>query len=127
MTRVFVYGSLLKGFGNHNLLEDSLFVGDALTEGHFSLLHLGGFPGLVEKGNTSVHGEIYDVDDATLRQLDRLEGHPSFYCRTPIRVLPVGTNQIAEWETVDAYLLTPDWLDAGPSIIESGNWKARGR
>ena len=122
--RVAVYGSLRKGFGNHGLLEDSIYVGEGITEARYTMLHLGGFPGVVKKGNTSITVELYDVDDETLRRLDRLEGHPNFYERLPVRVLPVGADksEAASWEWVSIYLLPDVWDGA---VIETGDWARR--
>lgn len=35
---------------------------------------------------TEIHGELYEVDDATLSRLDSLEGHPNWYERKPVEV-----------------------------------------
>ena len=121
MTRIFVYGSLRVGFGNHRLLDNSAYVGQARTEPRFTMLHLGGFPGVVADGETSIIGEVYDVDDPTLRNLDRLEGHPDFYARQTIQVERGG-----DVEDVQVYLLPQVWLDdARNAVIASGDWKDR--
>src|SRR5262249_46638083 len=84
LARVLVYGSLLRGEGNHHVLARARFVRAATTSAAFELYDLGYFPGLVAGGVTAVKGEVYDVDPETLERLDRLEGHPSFYRRRPI-------------------------------------------
>jgi gamma-glutamylcyclotransferase (GGCT)/AIG2-like uncharacterized protein YtfP len=101
MHKVFVYGSLKKGFGNHSLLTDS----------HY----LGPYPGVVS-GEGIIHGELYEVDDTTFSRLDRLEGYPSFYGReeTPINI---GEDQVIAW----MYTL-PDTWHTGSRVIESGVW-----
>lgn len=76
---VFVYGSLMRDFGNHRLLKDSVFIGEAHMQG-LELYSLGGFPGAVD-GDGSIYGEMYEVDEPTLARLDMLEGHPTFYER----------------------------------------------
>ena len=75
-----VYGTLKKGESNHGLLSDSKFIGGGFTLPKFSLISLGGFPGILP-GDSSVSIEVYKVDEATFKRLDRLEGHPSFYTR----------------------------------------------
>lgn len=114
--RVFVYGTLLAGEGNHRLLATATLVGEARTEPAFELRDLGHFPGLVKRGACSVTGEVYEVDAATLAALDRLEGHPRFYRRVCI-ALDDGTN-------VETYLLTPEQVEGRP-VIPSGNWRSR--
>ena len=77
MHKVFVYGTLKQGHGNNRLLEGSLFCGKAITNNTFKMYD-GGFPYVVDDntigGNYPVIGEVYEVDDATLKRLDGLEG-----------------------------------------------------
>lgn len=93
---VFVYGSLKKGSYNHTFLETATPLGPATTVRKFLLLD-GGFPRLVSAGdlpfamakkhamsNARVAGEMYAVDDRTLRELDRLEGTPTHYRREEV-------------------------------------------
>jgi gamma-glutamylcyclotransferase (GGCT)/AIG2-like uncharacterized protein YtfP len=42
---VFVYGTLLKGEGNHRVLRDSRLIGLGITKPAFELHDLGPFPG----------------------------------------------------------------------------------
>lgn len=115
-TRVFVYGTLLAGERNHRLLERARPIGEARTLPAFTLYDFGGYPGMVAGGEHAVPGEVYEVDEPALAAMDRLEGHPTFYQRTSIR-LEDGT-------TVQAYLLRPDQVSHLP-IIPSGSWRAR--
>jgi gamma-glutamylcyclotransferase (GGCT)/AIG2-like uncharacterized protein YtfP len=79
--KVLVYGSLKKGFGNHPILRDSEYLGEAQTlDSKYSMISLGGFPGLID-GNHRIEGELYEVDEDTFHRLDMLEGNGSFYQR----------------------------------------------
>lgn len=136
--KVFVYGSLMQGYGNHHRLESASFLGEAITPATFTMLHLGGFPGIVKKGNDSIRGEVYEVDHATSVDLDRLEGHPNFFRRTPIFVRLYAGRV---WFTANAYVLPDYWLDevnvgegilkvpvfGKPNTIASGDWRKRER
>lgn len=117
-TAVFVYGTLLQGEGNHDLLARARFVGPARTPPRFALHDLGAFPGLVAGGEHAVEGEVYIVGPDTLARLDQLEGHPRFYRRAPI-ALEDGT-------TVETYLLPRDRVERRP-VIASGSWRMRRR
>ena len=76
MHKVFVYGSLLSGMGNHRLLEESNFVGTSHSPTGFGLIDLGYFPGAIRANDDKrIIGEVYEVDDLTLQRLDRLEGY----------------------------------------------------
>ena len=61
-------------------------------------------------------GEVYEVDQATLAALDRLEGHPRFYRRTRIA--------LEDGAAVETYLLAPEQVEGRP-VIDSGNWRSR--
>ena len=78
MYKVFVYGSLLSGMGNHSLLAESKKLGISKSPRGFKMLDLGWFPGAIRSNDeTSIYGEVYEVDDITLNRLDRLEGYNS--------------------------------------------------
>lgn len=69
---VFVYGTLMQGMRNHVYLEKAKFLGAAQTKPEYELLYNGSIPA-VKAGHEAVHGELYEVDDATLASLDVLE------------------------------------------------------
>jgi len=99
MHNVFVYGSLKQGFGNHRLLSFSQFLGEATTkDSHFSMISLGGFPGVFDDGESRISGEVYRVNDSTLRNLDGLESEGSFYSR---RTYPM---RLSNGEVIDCYI-----------------------
>ena len=112
---VFTYGTLLRGEVNHDLLARARFVADARTEPCFELFDLGHFPAMSAGGQTVVRGEIYAVDDATLVRLDHLEGHPTLYQRTQIR-LDGG-------QEVETYLMDSAKMRERV-VIASGDWRA---
>jgi gamma-glutamylcyclotransferase (GGCT)/AIG2-like uncharacterized protein YtfP len=112
---VFTYGTLLRGEANHDLLARARFVAEARTQPCFELFDLGPFPAMSARGQTAVVGEIYAVDDATLVRLDRLEGHPSFYQRTRIR--------LDDGREVQTYLMGRTKM-RGRVRIPSGDWRA---
>ena len=86
MTNVFVYGTLRKGRGNYGLLERSIFVGSAVTVRKYAM-YVSGIPYVTElERETTIVGEVYEVDEFTLDRLDQLEGHPDFYERRKIKV-----------------------------------------
>jgi gamma-glutamylaminecyclotransferase len=112
---VFVYGTLRQEEVNHDLLVRARFVAEARTEPCFDLFDLGAFPAMSAGGETAVLGEVYAVDEATLARLDRLEGHPSFYERTQIR--------LEGGQEVETYLMDRARM-RGRAPIASGDWRA---
>lgn len=109
--RVFVYGTLKRGFGNHRLLEGSTFVDEAITKGE--MRSLGGFPGVTLHGNQQIHGEIYAVDDETMERCDRLEGHPRWYNRQIVE-----TSKGPAW----MYTLDDSQMQQCP-VVKDGTWR----
>lgn len=82
MIKVFVYGTLKRGYGNHRLLAGrSIFIGDDSIAG--KLFDLGPFPA-AQKGEGKIYGEVWMIGPHTLKSLDTLEGHPEFYKREPV-------------------------------------------
>ena len=86
---VFVYGTLKKGFGNNHVMKSAggRLLAAGKTEDKYPL-YVQGLPYLVEDRYnplaSQVKGELWEVD--TLRPLDALEGHPTFYYRKMISV-----------------------------------------
>ena len=89
---VFVYGTLKTGHGNHYaFLRNAESLGEATTDEPFILKRGPGFPYATEPkpyrdlggdhDARPIAGEVFRVDAATLRDLDRLEGCPTHYYR----------------------------------------------
>ncbi len=86
--RVFCYGTLKRGIHNHHLLSTAEFVGEAYTLDTFKMYHVG-FPVIRFSDHPdakAVFGEVYDVDDDTLKKLDRLENEGVMYDRKQINI-----------------------------------------
>jgi len=71
--KVFVYGTLMKGQANHDLMKGAIYEGKYKTDDRWGLINIGVFPALVPHV-LAVEGEVYTVDKETLAVLDRLEG-----------------------------------------------------
>lgn len=83
--KIFVYGTLRKNHGNHFLLQDSVYLGQAKTEPKYTLA-CSGIPYLIN-GTEEVVGELYEVPPHVLNDLDMLEGHPDCYTRKDINLI----------------------------------------
>ena len=72
---------------------------------------------------TYITGDLYDVNDEGIQRCDTMEGHPDWYCRTPICVQTSRGEQ-----EVWAYLLTEEGFRSERDcivILPSGDWKQR--
>ncbi len=114
--RLFVYGSLLSGESHAARLGGSRLVGPARTVARYTLVDLGAYPALLEGGTTSVSGEVYEVDSATLAALDEFEGHPVDYRRQSV-------NLLGE-DSAEAYV-RPRGQGPPGRVVASGSWRAR--
>jgi gamma-glutamylcyclotransferase (GGCT)/AIG2-like uncharacterized protein YtfP len=87
-----VYGTLKRGRGNHGVLGNSVFLGEAVTVSKEFTMFDGGFPFVSdsfvdEDLNGSIVGELYETNDQRiLSNLDRLEGVPYLYVKREIDV-----------------------------------------
>lgn len=80
MTTIFVYGTLKRGFCREEYLTNQKFLGKAITPSLYALVDCGDYPGLIcvddsspQRLARSIHGELYEVDDVCLRELDKVE------------------------------------------------------
>ena len=80
---MFVYGTLqsnkclnMARFPGARFLKQSRTV-----EQQFDMVDFGAFPGVVFGGASDVQGELWEIDQPTLCQLDHIEGYPDFYNR----------------------------------------------
>lgn len=82
---LFVYGSLRKGHHNHQRLSSSAFLGTFRTREPYMMIGLRSraYPyAYPDETGGPVAGELYSVSAETIAFLDRMEGHPTVYCRT---------------------------------------------
>jgi gamma-glutamylcyclotransferase (GGCT)/AIG2-like uncharacterized protein YtfP len=113
---VFVYGTLRSGGAGAMSLRfpRAKFIADAKVSG--SLYDLGAYPGLLlnESGSTVV-GEVYEVDEELLDELDEFEAS-SRYLRRRVEI-SLGTQRRACW------VYEPDTEYYSPrTLIASGDW-----
>lgn len=119
--KVFVYGTLLRGESNHGaFLSGSRFVCNAELPG-YGLYNVDVYPGIVPEEGKRVKGEVYEVDQATLRQLDHLEDEGDMYTRRevtaetvegPMKVLAYVWNGEVDPEQKVEYSRQP-WRGSG--------------
>ena len=95
--KIAVYGTLKSGYWNHWYISRSRLVGTGWTKDKYGL-YVQGIPYVVKEEEVSqVSVEVYEVDEATLRNVDRLEGHPHGYRREPVDIeLDNGEDILAE-------------------------------
>ncbi len=113
-TVLFLYGTLRRGQPAHHRLAGQTFLGPAVTAPRYRLIDLGPYPGLVrdDAAGLAVTGELWEVSDGCLAELDDFEGCPEQYTREAValagadraadayfyaRPLPPGARTGAHW------------------------------
>lgn len=96
--RVFVYGTLREGEGNHRLLPSDKGTFKTVVLKGFRL-YLEGLPYAIQGSeDDEMVAELWTFDlepqeaTALVERLDRLEGHPHFYIRTLLWVNSIKRN-----------------------------------
>ena len=114
MNKVFVYGTLKRGHGNHHFLRGQTFLGEDVIKG--KMFSLGAFPCVsMATQEQTIHGEVYEVDDNSLARMDRLEGHPTFYKRELVQT----GGGVAAW----VYLINSAQSEPRAIPMTEGIWK----
>ena len=119
---IFIYGTLRRGSPGAMSVRfpSARFFGE--TEVRGSLYDLGPFPGLLlNESKSSVVGEVYEVDDQTLNDLDEFEAS-SNYLRKQVDVL-LGDGKKLCWTyepdpafySPTALIISGDWLEYAKS------------
>jgi gamma-glutamylcyclotransferase (GGCT)/AIG2-like uncharacterized protein YtfP len=113
---VFVYGTLMRGYGNNFFLRHDVYLGPGETQPEYTLYDLRHFPAMVEGGDTSVKGEIYEVHPKTIEWLDKLEGvAEGLYKREEII--------LADGEKALTYIFPRSNLEQRDVPIKNGDWR----
>lgn len=86
---VAVYGTLLKGLGNHSVISQNAkgkFLNSGRTVDKMTM-YAAGIPYVTKTQKTCpIKVEVYEVEANNISPVDRLEGHPNFYCREPVEI-----------------------------------------
>jgi gamma-glutamylcyclotransferase (GGCT)/AIG2-like uncharacterized protein YtfP len=101
--RLFVYGSLKRGFSNHAFLRGQRFLGVRRTLPAYHLHDCGGYPGAVSappgRGD-ALEGELWEIDAACRRRIDWLEEtEAGVYRLEPcaLETAPEGEAESSAW------------------------------
>ena len=111
---VFVYGTLRRGMGNDTLFSPyDVEVEDDSVKG---TLYVHGLPYLAEDGEFEVKGDLVWIPhhqyEECMRDLDSLEGHPTFYTRRTVETKSGVTAWVYYYD---------HWLNDN-FIVESGDF-----
>lgn len=77
MTKIFVYGTLRRGMYNYDiyLREKSTYCYDGYIKGSLMKITDRIYPAFLYEGYDMIFGEVYEVDEETIEELNELEGY----------------------------------------------------
>jgi gamma-glutamylcyclotransferase (GGCT)/AIG2-like uncharacterized protein YtfP len=126
MSKIFVYGTLKQHQPNFTIIKNGLFcgVGKLDKANGFRMVSLGAFPALIPASyddSQVIHGEIWDVDPEAFKNVEYLEGYPTFYDRERLSIKDSENN---EHHCFVYYI--PDELSAKElKSVDEGTWLGR--
>ena len=123
MKKIFVYGTLKSRHHNFRLIKNGIFCGEGIlsSSNNLRMISLGSFPALIpsEKDDSqNITGEIWKVDKPTFKQVDFLEGYPTFYNRKKYNVFDSSSNEHECW----VYYLPDEFGSEYVNSVEGGVW-----
>jgi gamma-glutamylcyclotransferase (GGCT)/AIG2-like uncharacterized protein YtfP len=72
--RVFVYGTLRKGESNHHYLQGGVLIEDGVWAKGYTMYDLIAYPCAIPTQEGQIKGEIWQIDENCLAEIDKLEG-----------------------------------------------------
>jgi gamma-glutamylcyclotransferase (GGCT)/AIG2-like uncharacterized protein YtfP len=122
--KVFVYGTLMSGFGANMMLKSTKPLGIDTINGTMHDVNRGGFPGVILDTGNTVQGEVYEVEDeGVLENLDRYEGFNSD--NLPASLYTRHTVQTEGGHEVLIYQYNQGVSE--DTIVPNGDWRAHRR
>lgn len=89
---IFVYGTLMKGHCNDHYLRELKYLGIGRLN-NYEMYHVSTYPGIVKNKGGYIIGELYEIDEKTLKRLDILENEGDLFLRKKLDVI-LDTEEI---------------------------------
>lgn len=123
-----VYGTLKKGHSNYyHYLRSAKFVGTGQTKDKYPLIQEG-LPYMVNKKGIghNVTIDVFKLSDASFKDIDALEGHPTWYKRERVPVVVKG-KEIMCWVYFNPIELQPHhkFLKSYEQSYSIGNFRSK--
>lgn len=124
--RLFVYGTLRKGFPLHKYLsQKARFLGSGTIRG--VLYDLGKYPGAIPSDMGEVKGELYELAPGShhLNELDRIEGFDAEDPENSLFIRSLTDVKLAGEEVTKAWVYFLPSKPANAVRIEGGDYQNR--
>jgi gamma-glutamylcyclotransferase (GGCT)/AIG2-like uncharacterized protein YtfP len=116
LVRLFVYGSFLSGERDHSLIGGAERIAATRTEPSYTLVDLGPYAALIERGAVAVSGEVYLIDRKLRFELDVARECPILFQRVLVR--------LEDGSAAEAYAMREDQV-RGKRRLAHGDWRRR--
>ncbi len=114
--RFFACGTLLSGENHHARLGGAPSMATLRTRAGYSLIEVGALAALVEEGDGTVVGELYELDAPIFQRVAKQEDHPGLFQLRPVH-LEDGTS-------AESFFLGADQV-RGKRRIHRGDFRSR--
>jgi pyruvate carboxylase len=122
--KIFVYGTLRKGFPLHKYLSDKArFIGKGTIRGR--LYDLGNYPGVLPSEAGEVQGELYELEDGSkhLNKLDEIEGLDLMNPENSLFVRALTEVRLSDNKTIQAWAYFLPSKPPGARLIVDGDYQ----
>ncbi len=82
---VFTYGTLMKGQRAYGIFGEITYIGDGVLK-DYGLYEVGTYPAAVPVKGFQVFGELYEIDEETLKRFDDYEDEGDLYIRRLVKI-----------------------------------------
>jgi gamma-glutamylcyclotransferase (GGCT)/AIG2-like uncharacterized protein YtfP len=105
---VFVYGTLKRGHARDPFLRNQRHLGTALTEPNYKIYKYSSFPALIEVDQgKSIYGELYEVTESCLMELDEVEGtRQGLFARNTIHLKQINFTNLPLYKNSSDMLMS---------------------
>lgn len=111
-----MYGLLLQGEREHDLLAGAELLGPATTAARYTLADLGVYPALLERGTIAIVGELYRIDRKQRFAIDVKKEVPILFQRIVV--------ELADGTSAEAYAMKDEQV-RGKRRLAGGDWRGR--
>ena len=124
--KIFVYGTLRKGFPLHTYLSDKArFIGKGTIGGR--LYDLGTYPGVFSSEPGEVKGELYELEDGSkhLNILDQIEDFDPKNPESSLFIRALTEVRLSDNKTIQAWAYFLPSKPPGARLIVDGDYQRR--
>lgn len=120
--KLFVYGTLKRGYNMERIAPNARYIDSAVLYG-YRIYNLGSYPAIYpgEEDEDFVYGEVWEVPEEEVTNLDRYEGGAYVRVRVDVVIATPNDSDPLEIVTANTYLYRDDPSTFG-IYLPNGSW-----